>query len=95
LAGGVASALATRAVSVGASGAGWGLLGATLGLLGQKQRVFPALIARSLRQRLVFLLLINVAFSLLPTIDRYCHFGGCLAGYLMALTTGRHLARRY
>ncbi|MBN2572967.1 MAG: rhomboid family intramembrane serine protease [Deltaproteobacteria bacterium] len=90
LAGGVASALFTRAISVGASGAVWGLMGATFGLLAGRQRVFPALIARSLRQRLLVILALNVAVSFLPGIDRYCHFGGGIAGYLLAL----HFARR-
>ena len=47
--------------------------------------MFPALIARGLRQRLVVILAINIAVSFLPGIDRYCHFGGGLCGYLVAL----------
>jgi len=116
LAGGVASALLTRGVSIGASGAVWGLVGATFGLLQGKnpgrvlsnsrderrraepadthandgrQRMFPALIARGLRQRLVVILVINIAVSFLPGIDRYCHFGGGLCGYLVALYFAR------
>jgi rhomboid protease GluP len=83
--GGVASALLTNATSgsVGASGAVWGLMGATLGLLQGRHQVFPALIARSLRRRLIVILAINIAISFLPYIDRYCHFGGGLAGYLL------------
>jgi membrane associated rhomboid family serine protease len=90
LAGGIASTLFLGSASVGASGAVWGLVGATFGLLRGKQQVFPSLIARSLRQRLLVVLAINVAISFLPGIDRYCHFGGGLAGYLVA----RWLARR-
>lgn len=90
VAGGIASTLFSGSISVGASGAVWGLVGATFGLLRAKQRVFPSLIARSLRQRLLVVLAINVAISFLPGIDRYCHFGGGLAGYL----TARWLARR-
>jgi len=90
LAGGIASTLFLGSNSVGASGAVWGLVGATFGLLRGKQQVFPALIARSLRQRLLVVLAINVAISFLPSIDRYCHFGGGLAGYLV----GRWFARR-
>jgi rhomboid protease GluP len=93
LAGGVASVLLTRAVSVGASGAVWGLMGATFGLLAGRRRVFPALIARGLRQRLVFVLVLNIAVSFLPHVDRYCHFGGGLAGYLLALYFGRSYAK--
>jgi membrane associated rhomboid family serine protease len=93
IAGGIASALFINAESVGASGAVWGLLGATLGLLQARGRVFPALIARSLRQRLIVLLAINVAISFLPHIDRYCHFGGGAAGYLLGLWFARRTAR--
>jgi rhomboid protease GluP len=82
--GGIASALFGGGISVGASGAVWGLVGATFGLLRDKQGFFPALIARGLRQRLVVVLAINIVISFLPHIDRYCHFGGGLAGYLFA-----------
>ena len=88
-AGGVASTLFMGSVSVGASGAVWGLVGATFGLLSGRHRLFPPLIARGLRQRLVVILLINIAISFLPNIDRYCHFGGGIAGYLMALYFAR------
>ena len=89
VAGGIASTLLTGAESVGASGAVWGLVGATLGLLSGRHRLFPALIARGLRQRLVVILAINIAISFLPHIDRYCHFGGGIAGYLVALYFAR------
>ena len=120
LAGGAASALFTHAISVGASGAVWGLLGATFGLLQRKnpgrvlsssrderrpgepaaaraidgrQQLFPALIARRLRQQLVVILAINIAISFLPGIDRYCHFGGGLCGYVLARYFARGPAR--
>jgi len=89
VAGGIASTLFTGGISIGASGAVWGLVGATFGLVGGRQRLFPALIARSLRQRLVVILAINIVISFLPNIDRYCHFGGGLAGYLLALYFAR------
>ena len=88
-AGGIASTLFMGSISVGASGAVWGLVGATFGLLSGRQPFFPALIARSLRQRLVVILVINIAISFLPHIDRYCHFGGGIAGYLLALYFAR------
>lgn len=90
VAGGLASTLLTDAQSVGASGAVWGLMGATLGLLQGRHPFFPPLIARSLRQRLIVLLAINVGISFLPYIDRWCHFGGGVAGYLI----GRCFAHR-
>jgi membrane associated rhomboid family serine protease len=91
--GGVASALAGAvrealgglpSYSVGASGAIWGLMGATLALVIGRQRVLPGLIARGLRQRLLLVLVINVALSFLPGIDLYAHFGGGLVGFLLA-----------
>jgi rhomboid protease GluP len=85
LAGGIASTLFTDAPSVGASGMVWGLVGATFGLLSKRHHFFPALIARSMRQRLVVILLVNLVISFLPGIDRYCHFGGGIAGYVLAL----------
>jgi membrane associated rhomboid family serine protease len=89
VAGGVASTLFMGSPSVGASGAVWGLVGATFGLLSGRHQLFPPLIARGLRQRLVVILLFNIVISFLPNIDRYCHFGGGIAGYLMALYFAR------
>jgi membrane associated rhomboid family serine protease len=94
VAGGVASTLGTHAPSVGASGVVWGLVGATLGLLQGRHKLFPALIARSLRQRLIVILAINVAISFLPGIDRYCHFGGGIAGYALARWFARKPMRK-
>jgi rhomboid protease GluP len=70
--------------TVGASGAIWGLMGATLALVLSRQQVLPRLIVRGLRQRLVVVLVINVALSFLPGIDLYAHFGGGLVGFLLA-----------
>jgi membrane associated rhomboid family serine protease len=93
LGGGIASATAgaiTVAMggapsnTVGASGAIWGLMGATLGLVLSRQRVLPRLVARGLRQRLLFVLVINVALSFVPGIDMYAHFGGGIVGFLLA-----------
>ena len=70
--------------TVGASGAIWGLMGATLALVLGRRRVLPRLIARGLRQRLLLVLFINVALSFLPGIDLFAHFGGGLVGFLLA-----------
>jgi len=70
--------------TVGASGAIWGLMGATLALVLSRQRVLPRLVARGLRQRLLFVLVINVALSFVPGIDLFAHFGGGLTGFLIA-----------
>jgi len=98
VAGGIATAVAGAlrvmmggppSATVGASGAIWGLMGATLALvLGGK---LPRLIARGLRQRLLVVLVINVAISFLPGIDLYAHFGGGLAGFFLA--RGRRTSR--
>jgi membrane associated rhomboid family serine protease len=93
VAGGIASTLFMGGESIGASGAVWGLVGATFGLLSGRQPLFPALIARGLRQRLIVILAINIVISFLPHIDRYCHFGGGIAGYLVALYFARKPAR--
>jgi len=77
--------------TVGASGAIWGLMGATLALVLGQRRALPRLIARGLRQRLLVVLAINVALSFLPGIDLYAHFGGGLVGFL--LTRGRRWGR--
>ena len=69
--------------SVGASGAIWGLMGATLALVLGRRRVLPRLIARGLRQRLLVVLVINVGLSFMPGIDLYAHFGGGLVGFLL------------
>lgn len=97
LGGGIASAAAgairvamggAASSTVGASGAIWGLMGATLGLVLSRQRVLPRLVARGLRQRLLFVLVINVALSFVPGIDMYAHFGGGLVGFLLARRGG-------
>jgi len=89
--GGIATALAgvvrvlaggAPSYTVGASGAIWGLMGATLALVLGRQ--MPRLIARGLRQRLLVVLAINIALSFLPGIDLYAHFGGGLIGFLLA-----------
>jgi membrane associated rhomboid family serine protease len=69
--------------SVGASGAIWGLMGATLALVLGRRRMLPRLIARGLRQRLLVVLVINVGLSFMPGIDLYAHLGGGLAGFLL------------
>jgi membrane associated rhomboid family serine protease len=91
--GGLTSTVFLQEPSVGASGAVWGLVGATFGFLTGRQRMFPALIARSMRRRLYVILAINLALSFLPGIDRYAHFGGGLSGYGLALLVRRSAKR--
>jgi rhomboid protease GluP len=87
LAGGLASAfLADPHLSVGASGAIWGLLGASLALVGPRQRVLPVLMSQMLRRQLVPMTVINVGISFLPRIDLFAHFGGGLMGFALVAT---------
>jgi rhomboid protease GluP len=98
LGGGVASALvADTRLSVGASGAIWGLLAAGVGLLYRRPPLLPHLIAARLRPRLVVVLVVNAAFSILPwlmlaanaafsflpRIDLFAHAGGGLVGFAL------------
>ena len=75
------SFLFTRAVSAGASGAIFGLLGALL-YFGRKR---PGVFRRSFTTNLVTILLINlfIGFSN-PGIDNFAHLGGLAGGYISA-----------
>eukprot|EP00475_Leptophrys_vorax_P035777 TRINITY_DN5942_c0_g1_i3.p1 TRINITY_DN5942_c0_g1~~TRINITY_DN5942_c0_g1_i3.p1 ORF type:complete len:489 (-),score=-26.19 TRINITY_DN5942_c0_g1_i3:246-1712(-) len=68
-------------ISVGASGALFGLVGACLSELlinwGLYENRVSALIT------LIVLILVNLAIGLLPYIDNFAHIGGCLAGFLL------------
>jgi membrane associated rhomboid family serine protease len=87
LAGGLASAfLGSPRLSVGASGAIFGLLGAAFALVGPRQRLLPALMSQMLRRQLVPMVIINVAISFLPRIDLLAHFGGGLMGFALVAT---------
>lgn len=94
LAGGVASAWLTQAVSVGATGVVWGLLGAALGLLTDRSWGFSPLLARLLRQRLAVVAIVTLGMWFLPNVDCTCHVGAGLAGYLIARAFARTPARR-
>ena len=85
LAGSLASALFGDPVrpSVGASGALWGLMLGGFALMRAGKTIFPARIARQLRQRLVGIVGINVVISFVPHIDKFAHFGGGIAGFLL------------
>jgi membrane associated rhomboid family serine protease len=85
LVGSLASAFIGRTeLSVGASGALWGLMLAGFALARVRGSLLPARIARQLRQRLVIILAINVALTFaFPRIDKFAHFGGGLAGFVL------------
>jgi membrane associated rhomboid family serine protease len=84
LAGSVASALLSSApLSVGASGALWGMLGASAGLAVRPSGLVPAALLPHLRRRAFVNLGLNVAVSLLPQVDLWAHLGGGVAGFAM------------
>jgi membrane associated rhomboid family serine protease len=70
-------------LSIGASGAIWGLMLAGFALTRGNQNIFPARIARQLRGRLLPILVLNVALSFLPRIDKFAHFAGGLIGFAL------------
>jgi rhomboid protease GluP len=90
LAGGIASALLGGIVlSVGASGAIWGLMAAGVGLVSARSSLLPRAVAARMRPRLFGVLALNTAFSLLPLftsarIDLFAHGGGGLIGFALA-----------
>ncbi|USN50512.1 MAG: rhomboid family intramembrane serine protease [Myxococcales bacterium] len=72
-------------VSVGASGALWGLFGASVGLAFFKNSIIPDLIRVRLRKITLINLAINLGVSFLPMVDMWAHFGGGIAGFLLSL----------
>lgn len=95
LAGSLASLLWTQGLSVGASGAIFGVLGALIAfLLRRRERLTP--FARSLLSQLVGWAAINVFIGFtVPMIDNAAHLGGCTAGFLLGLLLrGRQAERR-
>jgi rhomboid protease GluP len=85
IAGSIASIVFTQGISVGASGAIFGLLGALIAfLLRRREMLTPG--AKSLLSQLVGWAVINVFFGFsVPGIDNAAHLGGCAAGLLLGL----------
>ena len=74
-------------LSVGASGALWGLMTAGFGLVrGGRPSPFPRALAARLKQRLIVILILNAILSFMPGIDLWAHFGGGAVGYLLAIS---------
>ena len=72
-------------VSVGASGAIFGLLGAML-YFGYHYRVYLGTVIKS---QIVPLIVLNLALGfLVPGIDNAAHIGGLIGGVLMMMATG-------
>ncbi|OAY56557.1 RHOMBOID-like protein 2 [Manihot esculenta] len=70
-----------RNISVGASGALFGLLGAMLSELLTNWTIYSNKIAALLT--LVVIIAINLAVGILPHVDNFAHIGGFLAGFLL------------
>jgi rhomboid protease GluP len=83
LAGSLASAFLGQGSSVGASGALWGLMAGGFALLLVRKTIFPARMAAQMRQRLLSVLVLNAILSFIPGIDKFAHFGGGIAGFLL------------
>lgn len=87
LVGAVASAaVGLGAVSVGASGAIWGVLAAAGVLSLRPGGVLPPQFAEGMRRAAGANLVINLVASFLPGVDFVAHFGGGVAGALLILT---------
>jgi membrane associated rhomboid family serine protease len=92
LVGSLASALLSdAALSVGASGAIWGVLGAAGAIAWRPRGLLPPAIVRRMRQAAGINLVINLAASFLPQVDLWAHLGGGVAG--AALVLGGWLTR--
>lgn len=82
--GSVASCFLLQAeMSVGASGAVWGLLGAHGALAFRPQGLLPQAFLPQLRKAAGFNLVINLLNSFRPRIDLWAHLGGGLVGALL------------
>lgn len=84
--GSLASALVSSApLSVGASGAIWGVLGAAAALSWRPGQVIPAVMVGPLRRNAMINVILNLAASFLPQIDVWAHLGGGLVGAALVL----------
>lgn len=81
--GSVLSALFLRNnnISVGASGALFGLLGSMLSELLMNWTIYSNKVAAIVT--LLFIIVINVAIGILPHADNFAHIGGFIAGFLL------------
>jgi len=86
--GGVLASMAFSSdLSVGASGAIFGLIGAYAVYLYQHREVFGERGRRTLLN-LIFIAGVNLAIGLAPGIDDWGHLGGLISGSVLALGTG-------
>lgn len=91
LAAGIGGAVASAAtpparVSVGASGAIFGVLGALLAFLLLRRRAVPASVLAPLRSSALSFVVFNTLFgAVVPAIDQAAHMGGLATGFLVGL----------
>lgn len=94
--GGTVASFLTRpvGVSVGASGAIFGVVGALLAYLARSRDEMPAPLWKSLRRGGLLFVALNVALGMwMPGIDNAGHLGGLLAGFLAGYFLVRPIGR--
>lgn len=92
VAGGLLSWSGTLTVSIGASGALFGWMGAVLGLGWRWRRVLPLDLAAVLWRRLLPWVTLNLLVGLLiPFLDHRAHLGGLLMGLLLGAFGGNRV----
>lgn len=82
----IASALFTRGVAAGASGAIFGILGALIVSIRRSPRFRSAAWSRGLVQQLILWAGINIVIGFSPGIDNAAHMGGFITGLILGLT---------
>lgn len=86
LTGSAASTIFSGAVSVGASGAIFGVFGALLAFLLRRRSLIPGAVFKGLRSLVLTFVLFNVAFGFaMPGIDNAAHLGGLAGGFVAGL----------
>lgn len=80
------SLLLNAGVSVGASGAIWGLLGAEAAIAFAPNQLLPSSIRKGAQRATVVNLALNTLASFLPRVDWAAHFAGGAAGALVLLS---------
>ena len=84
LAGSVLSIFFSDTLSVGASGAIFGLLGGLL-YFGYHHRIYLETVVKS---QIIPLILINLLIGTMPQIDNWAHIGGLIGGLLATMAVG-------
>lgn len=77
--------LGSSHVSVGASGALWGLFGASVVIAFIRTHLLPEAVRLRLRRVTLINLIINLGISFLPMVDFWAHIGGGIGGLLISL----------